>query len=202
MAKKVNYLSNINVATLDVDRACADILANDRLQTPIVGEDVFINTIIPLLQRPWNERNLANYKKYVGELTMGLRVAGVRDGKTVELFTVPALHARVDTSQSSAEGITVGHLVEHAATLRLRGTNEPVERYVTDYLHKISQIVPIEQKLIIPLGGILAYYGKTFLDDEGNPLYTLDGSDSKGNAKPSGPSDEDSFESDGYLDED
>lgn len=200
---KVNFLTGINVANIEIDRACNDILANDVRQTPIVAEDVFVNQIIPLLQRPWDERNLTLYKRYVVELTMPLRVAGVRNGETIVLFTVPPLHAQVDTSMSGIHDITVGHLVEHASLLRHRGTTEPIDKYVTEYLHKISQLVPIEDKLLVPLGGILALYGKTFVDDGGFPLYSLDGT-----AVPTKPGDpiqvggENPFESDGYLDED
>lgn len=172
---KVNYLSGMRVSEMEVNRACADILANDERQIPVVAEDVFERQIIPLLQRPWDERNLQLYKRYVVELTMPLRVAGVRNGETIILFTVPPLHARVDTSMSGIHDITVNHLIEHASLLRLRGTNEPVEEYVAEYLHQISQLVPIEEKLLIPLGAILALYGKTFVDDGGFPLYELDG---------------------------
>lgn len=199
----VNYLAGINVANIEIDRACNDILANDVKQTPIVGEDVFVNQIIPLLQRPWDERNIAIYKRYVHELTMPLRVAGNINGETAVLFTVPPLHARVDTSMSGIHDITVGHLVEHASLLRHRGTTEPVDKYVAEYLHKISQLVPIEDKLLVPLAGILAYYGKTFVDDGGFPLYSLDGTavESKtGNIISLTGSDP--FESEGYLDED
>lgn len=137
---------------------------------------------------------------------MPLRVAGIRDGQTVTLFTVPPLHARVDTSMSSTNGgITVNHLIEHASILRHRGTNEPVERYITEYLHQISQIVPIEEKLLIPVGAILALYGKTFLDDEGNPLYSLDGTPITTTTSSTGEVihlSGDPFKSDGLLDED
>jgi hypothetical protein len=203
---KVNYLAGMRVSEMEVMRACADILSNDERQTPVVAEDVFEHQIVPLLQRPWDENNLARYKRYVVELTMPLRVAGVRDGKTVTLFTVPPLHARVDTSMSSTNGgITVNHLIEHASMLRHRGTNEPVEQYITEYLHQISQIVPIEEKLLVPVGAILALYGKTFLDDEGNPLYSLDGSPITTTTSSTGEVIQlagDPFQSDGLLDED
>lgn len=197
---KPNYLTGLMVSELEVMRACNDILANDELQTPIVTEQVFEEQIIPLLQRPWDENNIARYKRYVAELTMPLRVAGVRDGETIVLFTVPPLHARVDTSMSGIHDITVNHLVEHASMLRHRGTNEPVDKYVTEYLHSISQLVPIEDKLLVPIGAILSLYGKTFLDDGGFPLYSLDGSPTAtGNSVKA---DEDSFQSDGLMDED
>lgn len=201
--KKPNYLLGLNVGNQEVERACNAILANDEYQMPIVGEDVFINQIIPLLQRPWDERNLALYKRYVRELTLPLRVAGVRDGETTVLFTVPPLHARVDTSSASIHDITVGHLIEHVDLLRNRGTHEPVEEYVKEYLHQISQLKPAKDKLLVPIGAILAVYGKTFIDDGGFPLYSLDGSvtevsGSSGNL----PLDENPFESDGLLDED
>lgn len=202
---KVNYLAGMRVSEMEVMRACADILSNDERQTPVVSEDVFEHQIVPLLQRPWDEANLAKYKRYVVELTMPLRVAGVRDGQTVTLFTVPPLHARVDTSMSSTNGgITVNHLIEHASMLRHRGTNEPVEQYITEYLHQISQIVPIEEKLLVPVGAILALYGKTFVDDGGFPLYELDGAPKTTKSSTgevihlAG----DPFQSDGLLDED
>ena len=201
---KVNYLTGFHVSEMEVMRACADIMANDERQTPVVSEDVFEHQIVPLLQRPWDEKNLTIYKRYVVELTMPLRVAGIRDGKTVTLFTVPPLHARVDTSMSGIHDITVNHLIEHASMLRVRGTHEPVEKYVTEYLHQISQLVPIEEKLLVPLGAILALYGKTFLDDGHFPLYSLDGTPTTTTSSTgevthlSG----DPFQSDGLLDED
>lgn len=200
---KVNYLSGLHVSEMEVMRACADIMANDERQTPVVSEDVFEHQIVPLLQRPWDEKNLAIYKRYVVELTMPLRVAGVRDGQTVTLFTVPPLHARVDTSMSGIHHITVNHLIEHASMLRVRGTNEPVEKYVAEYLHQISQLVPIEEKLLVPLGAILALYGKTFLDDGHFPLYSLDGTPTTTSSTGEVIHLEgDPFQSDGLLDED
>lgn len=201
---KVNYLSGLHVSEMEVMRACADIMANDERQTPVVSEDVFEHQIVPLLQRPWDEKNLAIYKRYVVELTMPLRVAGVRDGQTVTLFTVPPLHARVDTSMSGIHDITVNHLIEHASMLRVRGTNEPVEKYVAEYLHQISQLVPIEEKLLVPLGAILALYGKTFLDDGHFPLYSLDGTPTTTTSSTGEVIhlEGDPFQSDGLLDED
>lgn len=199
---KPNYLSGMMVGNQELERAMADILANDARQMPIVEESVFISQIIPLLQRPWLESNLTKYKRYVVELTMPLRVAGVRNGETVILFTVPPMHAPVDTTSASIHGITVNHLIEHASIMRHRGTNEPVDRYVADYLHQISQQVPIEQKLLVPIGAILGLYGKTLLDDLGHPLYTLDGVANPVTGEAAVTKDESSFVSTGYLDED
>lgn len=199
---KVNYLSGMMVGYQELERAMDDILANDARQTPIVSEDVFISQIIPLLQRPWDEDNLRKYKRYVAELVQPLRVAGVRNGETVVLFTVPALHAAVDTTSPITTGITVNQLVEHASIMRARHSSENVDIYVAEYLHQISNQLTPEQKLLIPLAAILGIYGKTFLDDMGNPLYSLDG-DSVQTVKSSSPSgDESGFVSTGYLDED
>lgn len=198
---KPNYLIGMRVTGQEIDRICSDILSNDEHQMPIVGEDVFQDSVIPLLQRPWDPRNQDIYKRYVKELTMPLRVAGVRDGETRVLFIVPPLHARVDTSMGSIHDITVGHFVNQADLIRNRGSSEPVDQYVSEFLQMISMTVPIEKSTLVPIGAILSLYGKTFVDDGGFPLYSLDGTttDNKGVITLSG---EDPFESDGYLDED
>lgn len=198
-----NYLIGMRVTGQEIDRICGDILSNDEHQTPIVGEDVFIRDVIPLLQRPWDVANQERYKRYVKELTMPLRVAGVRDGGTHVLYTVPPLLARIDTSMGSIHDITVGHFVGQADLIRVRGSNEPVDQYVAEFLTMISMTVPIEKSTLIPIAGILSLYDKTFLDDGGFPLYSLDGTalaNSKGEVIPLTGSDP--FESDGYLDED
>lgn len=199
---KPNFLTGMLVGNQELERAMGDILANDERQTPIVGEDVFISQIIPLLQRPWDEDNLRKYKRYVAELTQPLRVAGVRDGKTVVLFTVPALHAPVDTTSPIATGITVNQLVEHASIMRSRHTGENVDHYVAEYLHEISNQLPPEQKLLVPLGAILGVYGKTFLDEMGHPLYSLEGVANPVTGVISSDVEESTFVSTGYLDED
>lgn len=200
---KPNYLTGMMVGEQELQRAMADILANDERQTPIVGEDVFVNQIIPLLQRPWLESNLAKYKRFVAELTQPLRVAGVRDGQTVVLFTIPPLHAAVDTTSPITNGITINQLVEHASIMRSRHFAENVDGYVTEYLHQISNLLPPEQKLLVPLGAILGVYGKTFLDDMGHPLYSLDGvANEVTGVVGKDTSDEVTFVSTGYLDED
>jgi hypothetical protein len=193
----------MRVTGQEIDRICNDILSNDELQTPIIGEDVFINQVIPLLQRPWDQRNQDLYKRYVKELTMPLRVAGVRDGKTVVLYTVPPLHARVDTSMGSIHDITVGHFINQAELIKSRGTTEPVDQYVSEFLQMISLTVPPEHSTLVPIGAILALYDKTFVDDGGFPLYSLDGSTKTNHSGEVIPlTGESPFESDGYLDED
>lgn len=199
---KPNYLTGMMVGEQELQRAMNDILANDARQTPIVGEDVFVNQIIPILQQPWREENLRKYKRYVAELTQPLRVAGVRDGKTVVLFTVPPMHAAVDTTSPLATGITINQLVEHASIMRSRHTAENVDGYVTEYLHQISNQLTPEQKLLVPLGAILGVYGKTFLDDMGHPLYSLEGVANQVTGVVGQPAQEDTFVSTGYLDED
>lgn len=198
---RVNYLKGVMVSGQEIDRITADILANDLRQTPIVGEDVFISQVIPLLQRPWNDKNLQLYTRFVVELTAPLRVAGVRNGETIVLFTVPPLSAAVDTSMARIQDITVAHLVKEAAILRERGTTEPVEQYITEYLNSISQLESIEHRILLPIIAILGVYDKTLLDDDGTPLYTLDGLGVKSN-NPTSVSTTDTFVSTRYLDED
>lgn len=199
---KPNFLTGMLVGYQELDRAMNDILANDAIQTPIVGEDVFISQVIPLLQRPWDEDNLRKYRRYVVELTQPLRVAGVRDGETIVLFTVPPMHAAVDTTSPITTGITINQLVEYASIMRSRHTAENVDGYVTEYLHNISNQLPPEQKLLVPLGAILGIYGKTFLDDMGHPMYSLDGVANPVTGKMPVSTDQEIFESTGYLDED
>lgn len=197
---KTNYLTNMNVGYQELDRAMSDILANDERQTPIVTEDVFISQIIPILQRPCTEDNMRKWRRYVAEPMQPLRVAGIRDGKTVVLFTIPPLFGRVDTTSPHATGITVNQLVEYASIMRSRHTGENVDNYIPEYLTSITNLSTPEQKVLIPIAAILGAYGKTFLDDEGKPMYKLDGVEgSGGTAKPV---DEVAFVSAGYYDED
>lgn len=202
MAKQ-NYLGGLRVTGQEIDRICNDIIANDEHQTPIVGEDVFISQVLTLLQRPWDPRNQDIYRRYVKELTMPLRVAGVRDGETFVLFTVPPLHARVDTSMGGIHDITAAHFVNQADLIRTRGSSEPVDQYISEFLQMISMTVPVEHSTLVPIAGILSLYERTFLDDEGNPLYSLDGSVpiNVSGSKPVAEGDVESFESYGYLDE-
>lgn len=198
-----NYLIGMRVTGQEIDRICNDIISNDEHQTPVIGEDVFISQVIPLLQRPWDPRNQDIYKRYVKELTMPLRVAGVREGQTIVLFTVPPLHARVDTSMGSIHDITVGHFVNQAELIKSRGTTEPIDQYVSEFLAMISMTVPVENSTLVPIGAILALYDKTFVDDGGFPLYSLDGSTNTNRTGEVIPlTGESPFESDGYLDED
>lgn len=200
---RVNHLIGMNVNNREIDRICNDIIANDERQMPVVAEDEFVERIIPLLQRPWDPNNQAIYKRYVHELTMPLRVAGVRDNQTVVLYVVPPLMARVDTSMGSIHDITVGHFINQADLMRVRGTTEPVDQYVNEFLQMVSFSVPIEKKTLVPIAAILSLYGKTFVDDGGFPLYSLDGtSTTNRNGEVIPTSGSDPFESDGYLDED
>lgn len=201
---KPNYLIGMRVTNQEIDQICKGILGNDEHQTPIVGEDVFVTQIIPLLQRPWDLKNQDIYRRYVKELTMPLRVAGVRNGESIVLFTVPPLLARVDTSMGSIHDITVGHFINQADLIRTRGTNEPVDQYISEFLQMVSMSVPIENKTLVPIGAILALYDKTFVDDGGFPLYSLDGSTVSKDPTINGVTkvQADPFESEGYLDED
>lgn len=201
---KPNYLIGMRVTNQEIDQICKGILGNDEHQTPIVGEDVFVTQIIPLLQRPWDLKNQDIYRRYVKELTMPLRVAGVRNGESIVLFTVPPLLARVDTSMGSIHDITVGHFINQADLIRTRGTNEPVDQYISEFLQMVSMSVPIENKTLVPIGAILALYDKTFVDDGGFPLYSLDGSTVPKDPTINGVTkvQADPFESEGYLDED
>lgn len=199
---KPNYLTGMLVGYQELDRAMNDILANDERQTPIVGEDVFINQIIPILQQPWKEENLRRYRRFVVEPTQSLRVAGVRDGQTVVLFTIPPLMGRVDTTSPVVNGITVNQLVEYASIMRARHTGENVDGNVTEYLHQITNQIPPEQKVLVPIGAILGVYGKTFLDDMGHPLYPLDGVANPVTGEVPKDKAEVEFVSTGYLDED
>lgn len=198
---KPNYLTGMLVGNQELERAMADILANDERQTPIVTEDVFINQLIPILQQPWKEENQRKWRRYVAEPMQSLRVAGGRDGQTVVLFTIPPLFGRVDTTSPVATGITVNQLVEYASIMRSRHTGENVDGNVTEYLNEITHQIPPEQKVLVPIGAILGLYGKTFLDDMGHPLYSLEGVANEVTGVAPRPKDEVEFVSTGYLDE-
>lgn len=199
---KSNYLTGMLVGNQELERAMADILSNDERQTPIVTEDVFINQIIPILQRPCTEDSMRKWRRFVSEPMQALRVAGVRDGKTVVLFTIPPLFGRVDTTSPHVNGITVNQLVEYASIMRSRHTGENVDGNVTEYLTEITNQVSPEQKVLVPIAAILGAYGKTFLDDMGHPLYSLDGVANQVTGELPKPKDETEFVSTGYLDED
>lgn len=199
---KTNYLTGMLVGNQELERAMADILANDERQTPIVAEDVFINQIIPILQQIWKPENHKRYLRYVAEPMQSLRVAGVRDGKTVVLFKVPPLMGGVDTTSPVVNGITINQLVEYASIMRSRHTGENVDQNVTEYLTQITSQVTPEQKVLVPIAAILGVYGKTFLDDMGHPLYSLDGVANQVTGEMPRPKDEVEFVSTGYLDED
>ncbi|AEH03485.1 hypothetical protein AVT69_gp059 [Pseudomonas phage PhiPA3] len=164
-------------ATIEIEDVMNVIIGNDERQQPIVTEDVFVSRILPLLVHPWNIDNLRIYQSYVIELTNPLRVAGLVDGKTEVLFTVPPLYPRPDLTRADGPGTaTLAHVFDHIAILRSRTSDqEQFEPQIAAYLHDVSVRTPIEKSTLGPLALILARYGRVFEDAEGNPLYTLDG---------------------------
>lgn len=155
-----------------IDAACDAILENDELIKQYVFEDVFVNDVIDLLVRPWDESNLIKYKDYVKELTNELRILS-NEPKPRVLHVVPALYPRPVTTIPEAGKATVGNLTEYLQKERIRSPF-PQDEILTEFLTTISIREPVEESVMKPLARILAYYGRAFEDDEGNPLYELE----------------------------
>lgn len=188
--------------TQEIDDALAAIEANDTRQQPIVDENTFINQIIPLLVHPWKEENLVSYKRFVKELHQPLRVAGIVDGVSKVLFTVPPLYQKPTTSMSAAGDVGVSHLLDYLARERERTPYQSGE-VLNEFLVRITGS-PITDGTLRPMALILAQYGRAFEDSDGNPLYSVPGgTHAKKHASSAAHADVDEgFESDGLIDED
>lgn len=155
-----------------LNEICDTIITETDKSVPYVFEHDFESKIIPLLQRPWDVNNLDSYRTYVHELFNELRVFSY-EPKPKVLFTVPALYPRPYTTVvDDPKAATVGNLVEH---LRLSAGRTPFagDELLLDFMTKISIRESVEVSTLIPLAKILANYGKTFLDDNNEPLYEL-----------------------------
>lgn len=163
--------NNLSVDMDSIAEACNAIMENDELMKHYVFEDVFINEIIPLLVRPWDEQNLIKYKDYVKELTNELRI--ISNEKTpVVLHVIPALYPRPSTTSAETNNATVGNLTAHLHQERIRSPF-PQDDILTDFLLSISVKQSVEDSVMKPLARILAVYGRAFEDDDGKPLYEL-----------------------------
>lgn len=165
-------MSDLALDQDSINAACDAILTNDELIKHYVFEDVFVDRVIDLLVRPWDESNLVKYKDYVKELTNELRVLS-NEPKPRVLHVVPALYPRPTTTIPEAGKATVGNLTEHLQKERVRSPF-PQDEILTDFLTTISIREPVEESVMKPLARILAYYGRVFEDDDGNPLYELE----------------------------
>lgn len=163
--------------SLDTDSimdACNAILHEVEINKPYVFEPEFIEKVIPLLVRPWDEANLKAYRQYVHELTNELRILSY-EPNPVLIDVVPALYPRPSTTVADESSATVGNLVTHLQQERVKSPF-PQDKLLTDFLAKISIRQSVEETVLRPLAILLAKYGRVFEDDDGNPLYTLDGS--------------------------
>lgn len=152
--------------------ALDSIIVEAEKQVPYVFENYFIENIIPLLVRPWDEDNLNKYRNYVREFSNELRVISYEETPRV-LFHVPALYPRPFTSVVSDDNnATVTNLIEYLHNERGRSPF-PQDHILTDFITKISIRESVEESTLIPLIKILAHYDRALEDDNGNPLYDL-----------------------------
>lgn len=164
--------------TREIDDCLSTILGNDERQKPIILESDFIKKVLPLLMHPFTENNLIEYKKYVVELTNPLRVAS-NEKESKILFEVPPMYLRPSTTiTADSQTASIGNVLEHISIQRER-TLEDFEPLILEYLTHVSLKTTPHKDILLPLANILARYGRTFVDDKGVPLYTLDNSDSK-----------------------
>lgn len=187
----------------DIGSALTAITGAVEVRMPIITEDRFIKEVIPLLQHPWTDDNLNQYRKHVKELTNPLRVAGRGEGnETVVLFTVPALYPRPGTTMSKVGDLSPQQLILYVRNEHDRGNHE-YDHYVAEYLKAIAGHGDITEDVLKPIALILARYDKTFVDFNGKPLYELGPVTGGGAVKADyAPRSEDTFVSDGFTDED
>lgn len=166
----------------DISSAADTIIANDEMHVPIILEDRFIKDVIPILVRPWDKKHLEAYKRFVVELTNPLRVAtNEREPKVA--FVVPALYPRPSTTWSAnGQTASIAHVVDYIALERSRSIHN-LDPYITEYLSSVSIKSTVDQSVLLPLAHILAMYGRTFEDEQGQPLYSLGSNTAKPNGK-------------------
>lgn len=204
MADKEGHSNSLVYQLDDIGSALNEITHAVEIRMPIITEDRFIAEIIPILQHPWSENNLTKYTRYVKELTNPLRVAGRGEGnKTAILFTVPPLYPRPGSTIAGAGAISVEQLLLYVRNEHDRGLAR-YDHYVGEYLKSIAGHGDIGEIVLKPIALILARYGKTFVDLMGAPLYELEPGTGGGTATKQNyaSQSEDSFSSDGFLDED
>lgn len=188
----------------DIGSALDAINHTVEMHKPIVTEAVFIRDVLPLLQHPWSDTNIAKWLKFVHHEPMqGLRVAGRGEGnETVVLFTVPGWFTKPGTSIPKRDHATTAAAVLHVRNEVERG-NLSVNQDLAEFLDSIAARNTTSEELLLEIALILARYDKTFTDAIGNPLYELGPSVGGAASKAEyAPRNEDTFISSGFEDED
>lgn len=77
---------------------------------------------------------------------------------------------------------SISHVLDHIARDRHR-TIQNLDPYIVEFLTDVSIKNSIDHQVLLPLAKILAMYGRTFEDDNGEPLYSLGGNTKQLNGK-------------------
>lgn len=173
-----------------LNQITSTIIDSDIKLIPFITEDRFINEILPILECPWKPGALEKYLTYVKEYTNKLRVYSNTNPPEL-LFIVPEIYPRPETSlivDSSIASIpqVMDHLHREASKL---GNARQYEEIALEYLTKSSFHKGLDKRVIYPIAGILAHYGKVFKTVEGEPLYQLENQPDT-NSKPNVQSDD------------
>lgn len=151
--------------TREIEANLDTILAEEERNKPIVFEHEFINRVIPLLQRPFDESCYREYLTYVKDPTLALRVVSNEPEPKV-LFEVPPLQpSTITTTTVSGSTASVSNLIDYVAVQRTR-TTEDFEPIISEFLNKISISPNTQRDTYVEIGLILARYGKSFLTND------------------------------------
>jgi hypothetical protein len=75
---------------------------------------------------------------------------------------------------ASGDTVSISHVVDHVVRMRERDPSVSFD-HVTDFIKAISATRSVEDAVLKPVARILAQYGRVFEDEDGNPLYRLEG---------------------------
>jgi hypothetical protein len=139
---------------------------------PTISESKFRQFLIPLLQKPYGEEFMRQWKVVVKELTFPLHV--VTDGPNpVIVHTVPGLVLRPSTTIPNVEnGLTLYHFMDHLKRDHELGDITGADGKTQEYLHAITAIPDYAETVLKPLRAILQAYGADFIveDSAGNEV--------------------------------
>lgn len=157
----------------DIGSALEAISHAVEIRLPIVTEDVFIRTVIPILQHPWTDDAVNAWLKIVKEPMNPLRVAGRgENNETVVLFTVPSWFPRPGTSVAKKGDVSIEQIILYLRNENDRG-NFSNDHYLAEYLDAIAARDSSAEGILSSIAIILSRYDKTFVDLMGKPLYEL-----------------------------
>lgn len=141
-------------------RIATDIHAGIEKNLPTVSESVFVQRIIPILEKIMVPAHRQAYQKVVVDLMMPLRVVDDKDRDKV-LHVVPPIARTPRTTIPQLDGgLSVADVLKNMERYKELNRLDIVDDTMRGYLGRITILPDTVQDILLPIHRILQHYGR------------------------------------------